>query len=152
MTTVRQILDSKKKSQIISVPPSATVFEALQTMAQHEVSAVLVLENGHLAGIFTERDYARKLVLHGRNSKDTLIGELMTQNLLTVSPSQTVDNIMALITENRIRHLPVVERGTLLGIVTIGDAVKAVIDEQQHTIDQLSGYIAGDLATGTPAP
>lgn len=148
MTTVRQILDSKRKSQIISVSPDATVFEALQVMASLEVSAVLVLQNEHLVGIFTERDYARKLILQGRSSKETRIGELMTQNLLTISPSQTVEDVMAIMTENRFRHLPVVERGKLIGIVTIGDAVKAVIDQQQQTINQLAGYISGDIAPG----
>jgi CBS domain-containing protein len=148
MTTVRQILDSKKKAQIISVTPKDVVLDALHKMASADVSAVLVLENERLVGIFTERDYARKLVLQGRSSKDTVIGELMTQNLLTVSPSQTVEDIMTIMTENRFRHLPVVERGKLIGIVTIGDAVKAVIDEQKQTIDQLAGYIAGDLAPG----
>lgn len=148
MTTVRQILDSKKSSQIISVGPDSTVFDALQLMAGKDVSAVLVLENERLVGIFTERDYARKLILQGRNSKETRIGDLMTQNLLTVSPSQTVEGIMAIMTENRFRHLPVVERGNLIGIVTIGDAVKAVMDQQQQTIQQLAGYIAGDIAPG----
>ncbi len=147
-TTVRQILDSKKKNQIISVAPDALVLDALTKMASSDVSAVLVLENERLVGIFTERDYARKLVLQGRASKDTRIGDLMTQNLLTISPSQTVDDVMSLMTENRFRHLPVVERGQLIGIVTIGDAVKAVIDEQKQTIDQLAGYISGDLAPG----
>ncbi len=148
MTTVRQILDNKKSAQIISVTPAATVFDALQLMSSKDVSAVLVLENERLVGIFTERDYARKLILQGRSSKDTKIGELMTQNLLTISPSQTVDDIMAIMTENRFRHLPVVERGQLIGIVTIGDAVKAVIDQQQQTIKQLAGYISGDIAPG----
>ncbi len=147
-TTVRQILDSKKKNQIISVSPDDVVLDALTKMASSDVSAVLVLENERLVGIFTERDYARKLVLQGRASKDTRIGDLMTQNLLTISPSQTVDDVMSLMTENRFRHLPVVERGQLIGIVTIGDAVKAVIDEQKQTIDQLAGYISGDLAPG----
>lgn len=148
MTTVRQILDSKKKAHIIFVTPDDVVLDALHKMASADVSAVLVLENERLVGIFTERDYARKLVLQGRSSKDTRIGELMTQNLLTISPSQTVEDIMSIMTENRFRHLPVVDRGKLIGIVTIGDAVKAVIDEQRQTIDQLSGYIAGDLAPG----
>ncbi|MDO6386775.1 MULTISPECIES: CBS domain-containing protein [Uliginosibacterium] len=148
MTTVRQILDSKKSAQIISVSPASTVFDALTLMSSKDVSAVLVLENERLVGIFTERDYARKLILQGRSSKDTRIGDLMTQNLLTISPSQTVDDVMAIMTENRFRHLPVVERGQLIGIVTIGDAVKAVIDQQQQTIKQLAGYISGDIAPG----
>ncbi|MDP5238633.1 CBS domain-containing protein [Uliginosibacterium sp. 31-16] len=148
MTNVRQILDAKKNQQIHSVSPQASIFEALELMAKKDVSAVLVLEDERLVGIFTERDYARKVILKGRNSRDTRISELMTQNLLTISPSQTVEDVMTIMTENRFRHLPVVERGQLIGIVTIGDAVKTVIDQQQQTINQLAGYIAGDIAPG----
>lgn len=148
MTTVRQILEGKKTAAIISVSPDVSVYEALELMAAREVSAVLVLEANRLVGIFTERDYARKLALKGRTSKQTLVSEMMTQNLLTISPSQTVEDVMEIMTENRFRHLPVVERGQLIGIVTIGDAVKAVIDAQQQTIRQLEGYIAGDLSAG----
>ncbi len=148
MTTVRQILEGKKTAAVISVSPDVSVYEALELMAAREVSAVLVLEANRLVGIFTERDYARKLALKGRTSKQTLVSEMMTQNLLTISPSQTVEDVMEIMTENRFRHLPVVERGQLIGIVTIGDAVKAVIDAQQQTIRQLEGYIAGDLSAG----
>lgn len=148
MTTVREILDGKKNRQIHAVSPQTPIYEALELMARQDVSAVLVLEDERLVGIFTERDYARKLVLCGRSSRDTKIGELMTQNLLTISPTQTIDDVMTIMTENRFRHLPVVERGRLIGIVTIGDAVKAVIDQQQQTISQLSGYISGDIAPG----
>lgn len=148
MTNVRQILDGKKSQQIHSVSPQTSIFEALELMASKDVSAVLVLENERLVGIFTERDYARKVILKGRSSRDTKISELMTQNLLTISPTQTVEDVMEIMTENRFRHLPVVERGQLIGIVTIGDAVKTVIDQQQQTINQLAGYISGDLAPG----
>ncbi|KAF7600145.1 MAG: histidine kinase [Candidatus Dactylopiibacterium carminicum] len=148
MTSVRQILEGKRTPSVISVSPDTSVYEALELMAAKDVSAVLVLEADRMVGIFTERDYARKLVLKGRASKATHVGELMTQNLLTISPSQTVDDVMEIMTGNRIRHLPVVERGQLIGIVTIGDAVKAVIDAQQQTIRQLEGYIAGDLSAG----
>lgn len=148
MTTVRQMLDSKKTNQIISVTPQDLVIDALQKMATLDVSAVLVVEEGRLVGIFTERDYARKIALQGRNSKETRISEAMTHNLLTISPSQTVEDVMEIMTGNRFRHLPVVDRGQLIGIVTIGDAVKSVIDEQKQTISHLSGYIAGDLAPG----
>jgi CBS domain-containing protein len=148
MTNVRQILDAKKSQQIHSVGPQTSIFEALELMASKDVSAVLVLEDERLVGIFTERDYARKVILRGRNSRDTKVGELMTQNLLTISPTQTIDDVMAIMTENRFRHLPVVERGQLIGIVTIGDAVKTVMDQQQQTIQQLAGYISGDLAPG----
>lgn len=145
-TTVKEIL-SGKSNQLHAVAPDTSVYEALDLMAKKDISAVLVLEGERLVGIFTERDYARKVALHGRNSKDSRIGDLMTQNLLTVSPSQTVDDVMQIMTENRFRHLPVVERGQLIGIVTIGDAVKAVIAEQGQTIAQLSSYISGEIAT-----
>jgi len=148
MPNVRQILEAKKNPKIHSVSPDTSIFEALELMSKNDISAVLVLENERLIGIFTERDYARKVVLKGRSSRETRISELMTQNLLTISPSQTVEDVMAIMTENRFRHLPVVERGQLIGIVTIGDAVKTVMDQQQQTIEQLSGYIAGDLAPG----
>lgn len=151
MTTVQAILASKKGRPIISVSPDDLVFDALSKMASHDISAVLVLEGDRLAGIFTERDYARKVVLQGRSSKDSRIGELMSSNLVTITPSQTVDDVMNIMTSKRFRHLPVVEHEQLLGIVTIGDAVKAVIDQQQETIRQLSGYIAGDLLPGETA-
>jgi CBS domain-containing protein len=146
--TVREMLDSKKDRKIHSVTPKTSVFEALELMAQKDISAVLVLEGENLVGIFTERDYARKLILHGRSSRESLIGELMTANLQTISPAQTVEDVMALMTEYHFRHLPVVERGKLLGIITIGDAVRTVIEQQQQTIRELSGYISGDLAPG----
>lgn len=143
--TVKEIL-SGKSTQLHTVTPGTSVYEALDLMARTDISAVLVLEGERLVGIFTERDYARKVALQGRNSKESRIGDLMTQNLLTVSPSQDVDDVMAIMTENRFRHLPVVDRGQLVGIVTIGDAVKAVIAEQGQTIAQLSSYISGEIA------
>ena len=145
-TTVKEIL-ATKSGEILSVTPDTTVYDALDLMARRDISAVLVLEGERLVGIFTERDYARKVVLRGRSSKEAKIGELMTQNLLTISPAQTVDDVMEMMTTNRFRHLPVVERGQLIGIVTIGDAVKAVIAEQRKTIDQLSSYISGEMST-----
>ena len=144
--TVRDILLGKN-SHIHTVKPDTSIYEALQLMAAKDISAVLVLEGERLVGIFTERDYARKVILKGLSSREVRIGDLMTQNLLTVSPSHTVEDIMSIMTENRFRHLPVVDRGQLIGIVTIGDAVKAVIDQQEQTIKQLSGYISGDIAT-----
>ncbi|MGC3962256.1 MAG: CBS domain-containing protein [Rhodocyclaceae bacterium] len=146
MTTVRHMLQGKSPV-IHTVVPSATVFEAVSSMAEHNISAVLVTEGERLVGIFTERDYARKVILQGRSSRDTKVSELMTQNLLTVSPSQTIEEVMQMMTENRVRHLPVVDHGTLIGIVTIGDAVKNVMDEQRQTIEQLSSYISGDIST-----
>ncbi|MCB1909800.1 MAG: CBS domain-containing protein [Rhodocyclaceae bacterium] len=145
-TTVRQILDEKGDA-IFAVTPEATVLEALQCMQANDIGGVLVTEGAHLRGIFTERDYARKVTLQGRTSKDLKVTEVMTANVLTISPSQTIDDVMAMMTENRIRHLPVVEKGAMVGIITIGDAVKAVIAEQQATIEHLESYISGDLST-----
>lgn len=144
--TVQQILQTKGNASY-AVTPDTTVLQALQLMAERNISAVLVMEGERLAGIFTERDYARKVVLKGLASKDTLVGDLMTQNVLTVSPSHTIDDCMAIMTNNHIRHLPVVDQGQLAGIVSIGDAVKSVMEQQQATIDQLSGYIAGGMTT-----
>jgi CBS domain-containing protein len=122
------------------------VLEALTAMAEHDIGAVLVTEGDRLVGIFTERDYARKVVLRGKSSKDSVISELMTPNVCTITPSHTMDQVMNIMTENRFRHLPVVDHGKIAGIVTIGDVVKAVIAMQEATIQQLSSYIAGDIA------
>jgi len=144
--TVQQILQNKGGSTY-SVAPESTVLQALQFMADKNVSAVLVMEGQRLVGIFTERDYARKVVLRGLASKDTKVGDLMTQNVLTVSPAHSVDDCMNIMTNNHVRHLPVVSGGTIAGIISIGDAVKSVMEQQQATIDQLSGYIAGGMST-----
>ncbi|KAB2968765.1 CBS domain-containing protein [Zoogloea sp.] len=144
--TVQQIIQ-RKGDTTYSVAPDTTVLQALKLMAERNVSAVLVTEGERLVGIFTERDYARKVVLKGLASKDTKVGDLMTQNVLTISPAHTVDDCMAIMTNNHIRHLPVVDKGRLTGIVSIGDAVKSVMEQQQATIEQLSGYIAGGLST-----
>jgi CBS domain-containing protein len=144
--TVQQILQSKGGSTY-SVAPESTVLQALQLMADKNVSAVLVMEGQRLVGIFTERDYARTVVLRGLASKDTKVGDLMTQNVLTVSPAHSVDDCMNIMTNNHVRHLPVVSGGAIAGIISIGDAVKSVMEQQQATIDQLSGYIAGGMST-----
>ena len=143
--SVKQVLE-KKGTKAYSVGPDATVWEALTAMAEHDIGAVLVIEGDRLVGIFTERDYARKVVLRGKSSKDTVISELMTPNVCTITPSHTMDQVMNIMTENRFRHLPVVDHGKIAGIVTIGDVVKAVIAMQEATIAQLSSYIAGDIA------
>jgi CBS domain-containing protein len=137
--TVRQMLAGR--GPVISVSPSATVFEALQRMADNNVGAVLVMSGDRLAGIFTERDYARKVVLRGLSSKSTPVGDLMTGKVYTVDTAWTADQCMALMTEQHIRHLPVVEGGRVLGVISIGDAVKAVVDEQHFVIGQLVNYI-----------
>ncbi len=144
-TTVRQILD-QKGSKAISVRPSDSIFDVLSLMAEHDIGAVLVTENDRLTGIFTERDYARKVVLKGLGSRDVKVSDLMTPNPCTVTPSNTVDEVMHTMTENRFRHLPVVDHGKIIGIVTIGDMVKSIVTQQQATIQQLESYIAGDIA------
>ena len=144
-TSVGQILE-RKGNKVFCTQPDTSVLDALGMMAENDVGAILVTEGSRLVGIFTERDYARKVVLHGRSSRDSKISELMTSNVLTVSSSQTLDSVMQMMTENRIRHLPVVDHGALVGIVTIGDAVKAVMAEQAATINHLASYISGDLA------
>jgi CBS domain-containing protein len=144
-TTVAQVLEIKG-TVVYAVPPTATVTEALEIMAKRNVGSVVVSTGERLLGIFSERDYVRKARPQSEVRADTPVEKLMTSNILTVSPTQTVEDCMGLMTDNRVRHLPVVERGKLVGIITIGDVVKAVIAEQENTIRQLSGYISGDLA------
>lgn len=127
---------------MISVAPSTTVFEALQRMAEHNIGALLVMNGDRLAGIFSERDYARKVVLRGLTSKDTTVGDLMTGKVITVGPEWTADQCMALMTEHHIRHLPVLDGDRVLGVISIGDAVKAVVDDQHFVIGQLTSYIS----------
>ena len=145
MKTVREILE-KKGNQIWTITPEATVYEALELMAKKEVGALLVLNDGSVAGIMSERDYARKVILKGKFSKDTLVGEIMSSKVLYVNTSLSTDECMALMINKRIRHLPVFENNKLVGIISIGDVVKAVIDEQEFVIDLLVHYI-----TGTPS-
>ena len=140
--TVRQILQSKG-GRIWSVAPHATVFEALMLMAEKDIGAVTVVEGGKLVGIFSERDYARKVVLKGRSSKDTEVAELMTPDVFYVHPDQTIEECMALMTKRHIRHLPVLDGDDLVGIITIGDAVQAVIADQEVMISSLENYIRG---------
>ena len=140
MKTVRQIIEGKR-FKLLSIRPDATVYDALKLMAEHEVGALVVLDDGHLVGIFSERDYARKVILHGKSSKETLVSEIMTARVLCVRPEQTVDQCMALMTDKRVRHLPVLERKQVIGVVSIGDVVKEVISEQRFVIEQLEQYI-----------
>jgi|SRR5690606_1083928 CBS domain-containing protein len=144
--TVRQILEVKG-DRTYCVAPGVTVFEALGVMAEHNVGAVLVTENERLIGIFTERDYARKVVLKGLRSTDVSVRELMTPSPACIGMDQTVEEVMNIMTNKRFRHLPVLENGRIAGIVSIGDVVKSVIDQQRRTISHLSNYIAGDIAT-----
>src|SRR5690606_21878891 len=137
METVRQVLE-RKGTAVWSVGPDATVLDALKVMAEHDVGAVLVMEGDRVLGIFSERDYARKVVLKGLVSKDVKVTQLMTPNPYTVSPSNTVEEVMNLMTENRFRHLPVMEDGRLVGLVSIGDMVKSMVMQQERTIRHLS--------------
>ena len=142
METVRSML-RHKGSEIFSLAPEATVYEAVAMMADKSVGALLVLSAGKLAGIVSERDNARKVILKGKHSHEIQVKEIMTSPVFTVSPSQSVEDCMRVITAHRIRHLPVMEGDALLGIISIGDVVRSIISTQAHAIDQLSGYIEG---------
>ena len=140
MNTVKQLLEGKT-IRLLSISPDASVFEALQLMAAKDVGALVVLDGERLAGIFSERDYARKVVLVGKFSKETAVREIMTAKVLCVRPEQTVDQCMALMTEHRIRHLPVLDGSKVIGVISIGDVVKELLSEQQVIISQLESYI-----------
>ncbi|NNF27006.1 MAG: CBS domain-containing protein [Gemmatimonadetes bacterium] len=141
MRSVRGILKSKGDS-VWSVGPDDSVFEALRIMADKGVGALLVLQAGRVVGIFSERDYARKGILEGRASKDTPVRDIMTERVVYVSPGQTLEECLALMTDKRIRHLPVMEEDELLGVVSIGDLVKGIIDHQKFLIQQLEHYVS----------
>lgn len=140
MKTVRQMLASKG-SNVLSTTPKNTVYDALLVMAKHHVGALAVLDNDKLVGIFSERDYARSVTIEDKNAKNTLVTEIMSHKVITVSPEQTVDECMNLMSGRRIRHLPVLENDKLVGMLSIGDLVKETIDYQAFLIKQLEGYI-----------
>jgi CBS domain-containing protein len=142
MVTVRQLLEGKSRD-LWTISPDASVFEALEQLAEKDIGALLVTEGEKLVGIFSERDYARKVALKGRTSKETTIGELMTRDVRYVQPEHTVEQCMVLMTDKRIRHLPVLQDRKLVGIVSIGDVVKAVISDQADTIQFLQQYLTG---------
>ena len=144
MKSVAQILKSKPDQIVQSVAPTASVFDAVKFMAEKNIGALLVMQGERIAGIVTERDYARKIILMGRTSKETPVSDIMTSEVMYVRPDQTSDECMALMTENRIRHLPVVDHGKLIGLISIGDLVKDIISEQRFIIDQLEHYIRGE--------
>ena len=144
MKTAAQILSSKPDRTIHTITPAASVYDALKLMADKNVGALLVIEGDKIAGIITERDYARKMILMGRASKDTPVRDIMASEVLYVRPDQTSEECMALMTENRIRHLPLIDGGKLVGLISIGDLVKDIISEQRFTIDQLEHYIIGE--------
>lgn len=142
MKTVQDIL-RRKGRQVWSVGPAQTVYEALKLMSEKNIGAVLVLESDHLQGIFSERDYARKVVLEGKSSRETHVAEAMTRKVACVTPGQTIEECMALMTDKRIRHLPVLNQQNLVGVISIGDVVGAKISEQEFLIEQLENYIMG---------
>jgi len=134
----------KKGHEIWSTSPDANIYLALQLMAEKDVGALLVYEDNELVGIFSERDYARKVILQGKTSRETQVREIMTEQVVYIQASQTVAECMALMTEKRIRHLPVVEDDKVIGVITIGDVVKEIISEQEYVIEQLEKYITGN--------
>ncbi|MBV1774427.1 CBS domain-containing protein [Burkholderiaceae bacterium DAT-1] len=143
MKTARQLLAEKQKQGIFSVTPEGTVYNALQLMADKDIGAVLVMEGDKLVGIFSERDYARKVVLQGKTSAGTRIGDIMTKKVIYAKPSQTCDECMAIMSEKRFRHLPVMDGDVVLGVISITDLVREQIAEQQFLINQLEQYIHG---------
>jgi CBS domain-containing protein len=142
METVSHLLQVKG-SQVWSISPEASVFRALEMMAEKDIGALLVMQDDHLVGIFSERDYARKIALKGLTSAETNVGQIMTADVVFVSPDQRIEDCMALMTEKRIRHLPVMAEAKVVGLISIGDVVKEVIAEQGFVIEQLENYIAG---------
>ena len=141
MHTLQQLLKQKENDDIWSVPPTNTVFEAIQVMADKRAGALLVMDGTKLEGIISERDYAREVIIKGRSSKKTLVSEIMSSNVITVAPTDSVQNALKVMTEHHIRHLPIVDNTTVVGVVSIGDLVKDVIFMQQSTIEQLESYI-----------
>ena len=143
MKTIQQLLASKKHQEVISIAPHRPVFDALVVMAEYEIGALMVLEGEKLVGIFSERDYAREVVLKGKSSKTTAVSEVMTANVISVKLGDTVEQAMTVMTEKRIRHLPVLDNGKVVGMLSIGDLVKETIAYQQGLIKQLESYITG---------
>jgi CBS domain-containing protein len=140
MRNVQQLLENKPH-RLLSISPTASVLDALRQMAEKEVGALVVLDGEKLAGIFSERDYARKIILFGKSSHDTAVSEIMTANVVCVRPTQSADECMALMTGRRVRHLPVLSEDKVVGVISIGDVVKEMIDDQRRTIEQLEQYI-----------
>lgn len=142
MGVVQNVLQSKGNT-VFSISPFNSVYSALETMVEKNVSALMVIDSDKLIGIFTERDYARKVILKGKSSRETPIGDIMTDTLITVTPDTTIDNCLQLMTNKFIRHLPVIENGKLAGLVSIGDLVKFKIEEQKFIIENMEHYIGG---------
>ncbi len=143
MLTAKQLIDAKGHL-VFTVRPTQSVYEAISLMAEKNVGSLLVMKEGKLVGIITERHYARNVILKGKTSPDTLVGEIMSRTVVCARPEHTVDECMDLMTRKRVRHLPVLDRGKVIGLVSIGDLVKAIIDDQSFLIEQLENYIAGE--------
>jgi CBS domain-containing protein len=141
MHTVKRLLDSKSGG-VVTIAPDASVFTALELMAERDIGAVVVVHDGRVVGILSERDYARKVILHNKSSREITVDEIMTDRVLYVGPTHTVEECMTLMTDKRIRHLPVMDGDRLIGVLSIGDLVKATIDDRDFTIRQLETYIA----------
>ena len=142
MQTIKQLLENKG-NELLTINPNSSVYDAIKSMADHHVGSLVVLENGNLVGIITERDYSRNVILKGKSSINTPVKDIMTKNVLCTNLNQTVDEAMALMTEKRVRHLPIIEDNKVIGIISIGDLVKTIISEQKYIIDQLEHYING---------
>jgi CBS domain-containing protein len=142
MITVRKIMTSKGRD-VWTISPHATAYEALQLMAEKDIGALPVIDDGQLVGVFSERDYARKVILKGKSSKETTVGELMTKPVFYITPDRTIEDCMALMTAIRGRHLPVIDNGRVIGVVSIGDVVNTIITEQKVAIRDLQNYITG---------
>lgn len=144
MKTLKQILNDKKHQEVISIAPNRPVFDALVVLAEYKIGALAVIDDGQLVGIFSERDYAREVVLKGRSSRTTMISEVMTSKVISASPNDLVDSAMQTMSDKRIRHLPIVENGEILGMLSVGDLLKETISYQQTLIQQLENYIQGN--------
>lgn len=144
MKTLKQILNDKKHQEVISIAPNRPVFDALVVLAEYKIGALAVIDDGQLVGIFSERDYAREVVLKGRSSRTTMISEVMTSKVISASPNDLVDSAMQTMSDKRIRHLPIVENGQILGMLSVGDLLKETISYQQTLIQQLENYIQGN--------